>query len=439
MPSPGHDPSGIHLPGAIATRDDAIRAQEEVTVLLLQQMQDLHAAEQYLAAYYVELGSSARRSFRPSRSGRFRGANIVRIQSLRDQTAHQLGEIQDFERRLEHMTRERDRLQAINGHLAADVNLTGAEILDLQTEHIDVERGLEDSEDNRCILEGSLDRVQAELRWAEPKRPQVQDLVARPQSPDPLAQERDRALASTAEAEARVAHIRSELESRQQGHVDIVAWLSRLRAVHNATLSSEETVDALGQRVREIQDQPQAAKQDREDLRLRYQAACRERGTAYRQLSIVASVVGAHSRTRPEEEDPAALLRLLREEPADTSEHPTPRYLSYEDPLGFPPKDVDPHNLPDPVTSTAPKHPRGDSATPDPNSTPPAKRRPAFRDPADLGGGRSLPDPANRGGEIDDDGGQISENHEEDGDLASDEATTSRGLDPAPRGGCRDC
>ncbi|GMF34493.1 unnamed protein product [Phytophthora fragariaefolia] len=84
-----------------------------------------------------------------------------------------------------------------------------------------------------------------------------------------------------------------------------------------------------------------------------------------------------------------------------------------------------------PVTSTAPKRPREDFAAPDPNSTPPSKRRPA---PVDLGGGRSVSDPANRGGEIDDDGGQVSENHEEDGDSVSNEATTRGGTGPSAEG-----
>ncbi|GMF21952.1 unnamed protein product [Phytophthora fragariaefolia] len=142
---------------------------------------------------------------------------------------------------------------------------------------------------------------------------------------------------------------------------------------------------------------------------------------------MVANIAGAPPRTRPEEEDPAALLRLLREDPADTSEHPTPRYLTYGDPLEIPPKDMDPHNLPDPVTSAASKRPREDSTTPDPNSIPPVMRRLASQDSADTKDDHSLPDPANQGGEIDDDGGQISEDREEGGDSASDEATTSGG------------
>ncbi|GMF42338.1 unnamed protein product [Phytophthora fragariaefolia] len=350
----------LSLQDAIATRDDAIRGQEEVAALLLQQTQDLHAAEQYLAAYFVELG-------------RLR----AEVSNLRDPRSRASTGAHDS--RAGSSSSEQD-------HLEAEVDLAGAEILDLQTEYADVERDLEDSEEQRRILEGSLYRVQAALRRAETERPLVQDPVARHQSSNHLAQERDQALASAAEAEVRVAQIRSEVESRQQGHVTTVSELSRLRAVPNATLvdldweiaarassdraaevarmelsdlqgslqSSEETVDALGQRVREIQDQRQAAEQDREDLRLRYEAACRERDAARRQLSIVASVVGAPPRTRPEKEDPAALLRLLREEPADTSEHPTPRYLTYEDPPEIPPKNVDPHNLPDPVTSAAP-------------------------------------------------------------------------------------
>ncbi|GMF37394.1 unnamed protein product [Phytophthora fragariaefolia] len=458
MPSPGHDsswdsqagygsPSGrrqfpaasstgssrpllpsTSLQDALATRDDAIRGQEEVAALLLQQTQDLHAAEQHLAAYYVELGRLRAEVSNLRGQVNLTGVNSARIHGLQDQTAHQLGEIQDLERRLTRMTRERVRLQASNDHLAAEVDLAGAEILDLHTEYADVERDLEDSEEQRRILE---------------------------------------ALASAAEAEARVVQIRSELESRQQSYMDTVSELSRLRAVHNAPLvdldrevtartsldwaaevarmelsdlqgslqSSEETVDALGQRVREIQDQRQAAGQGREDLSLRHQAACRGRDTARRQLSMVASIVGAPSLTRPEEEDPAALLRLLREDPADTSEHPTPRYLTYGDPLEILPKDMNPHNLPDPVTSAAPKRPREDSATPDPNSIPPAKRRLASQDSADMKDDHSLPDPANRGGEIDVDGGHISEDREEGEDSASDEATTSKGeLDPAPRG-----
>ncbi|GMF15656.1 unnamed protein product [Phytophthora fragariaefolia] len=222
------------------------------------------------------------------------------------------------------MTRERNRLQANNDHLATEVDLAGSEILDLQVE-----------------------------------------------------------------AEAKVVQIRSELESRQQSHVDTVSELSRLRAIHSTTLddldreiaacassdraaevarielsdlqvslqSSEETVDALGQRVRDIQEQHQAAEQDRKDLRLHYEDACRERDAARRQLSIVANIVGAPPLTRPEEEDPAAILRLLREESADTSKRPAPRYLTYENPLEAPSKNVDPLNLPDPVPPPRPSVP----------------------------------------------------------------------------------
>ncbi|GMF50518.1 unnamed protein product [Phytophthora fragariaefolia] len=264
------------------------------------------------------------------------------------------------------MTRERDRLQASNDHLAAEVDLTSAEIQDLQNEYADVERDLEDSEEQRRILEASLDRVQAALRRAETERPLVQDQVAQLQSSNPLAQERDRALASAAEAMARVFQIRSELESRQQGHANTVSELSRHRAVHNATL-----VD-LDREIAAVE----VARITLSDLQGSLPSTEETRGTARRQ-SMVAIIVGAPPLTRPEEEDPAALLRLLREDPADTSEHPTPRYLTYEDPLEIPPKDMDPHNLPDPVNSTAPKRPREDSAAPDPNSTPPAKRRPA--------------------------------------------------------------
>ncbi|GMF52781.1 unnamed protein product [Phytophthora fragariaefolia] len=55
--------------------------------------------------------------------------------------------------------------------------------------------------------------------------------------------------------------------------------------------------------------------------------------------------------------------------------------------------------------------------------------------PANLGGGRSVPDPPNQGGDIDDDGGQISEDHEDDGDSASDEAMTSGGTGSSAEGG----
>ncbi|GMF29422.1 unnamed protein product [Phytophthora fragariaefolia] len=89
------------------------------------------------------------------------------------------------------------------------------------------------------------------------------------------------------------------------------------------------------------------------------------------------------------------------------------------------PKNVDPRNPPDPMTSAASKRPREDSSTPDPNSAPPAKRRFASQDPADANDDHSLSDPANRDGEIDDDGDRISEDHEEGGDSVSDEATTS--------------
>ncbi|GMG14899.1 unnamed protein product [Phytophthora fragariaefolia] len=319
MPSPGYDSSWDPQAGY-----GSPSGRQEVAALLLQQTQDLHAVEQHLAAYYVELGRLRAEVSNLRGQVDLTGVNSARIQGLQDQTAHQLGEIQDLERRLMRMTCERDRLQPSNDHLAAEVDLAGAEILDLQTEYADVERDLEDSEEQRRIL---------------------------------------------------VVQIRGELESRQQSYLNIVSELSRLRAVHNATLedldrevaartssdraaevarmelsdlqgslqSSEETVDALGQRVREIQDQLQAAEQDREDLRLRHEAACRERDTARRQLSMVASIVGAPPLTRPEEEDPAALLRLLREDPADTSEHPTPRYLTYGDPLEIPPKDMDPY------------------------------------------------------------------------------------------------
>ncbi|GMG15727.1 unnamed protein product [Phytophthora fragariaefolia] len=237
------------------------------------------------------------------------------------------------------MTRERDRLQASNDHLAAEVDLACAEILDLQTEYADIVRDWEDSEEQRWILG-----------------------------------ERDRALASAAEAEARVVQIRSELESRQQRYMNTVSEFSRLRAVHNATLvdlDREVAARTSSDRVAEVARTQLSELQDREDLRLRHEAACRERDTARRQLSMVASIVGASPRTRPEREGPAALLRLLREDPALTSEHPTPRYLTYGDLLETPPKKVDPHNLRDPMTSAASKRPREDSNTPDPNSESP--------------------------------------------------------------------
>ncbi|GMF38650.1 unnamed protein product [Phytophthora fragariaefolia] len=356
---------------------------------------------------------------------------------LQDQTAYQLGEIQNLEPRLTRMARERDCLQASNDHLAAEMDLAGADILDLLTEYADIERDLEDSEEQRRILESSLDRVQAALQRAEEERPRAPDPVVRPRSPSLLIQERDRALASAAEAEARVVQIRGELESRQQSYMNTVSELSCLRAVHNVTLvdldrevaartssdraaevarmelsdlqgsleSSEETVDALGQRVREIQDQRQAA-----------------------------DIVGASPRPRPEDEDPTALLRPLREDPADTYEHPTPRYLTYGDPLETPPKNVDPHNLPDPMTPAASKRPREDSNTPDPNSAPPAKRRFTSQDPVDAKDDHSLSDPTNQGGEIDDDGGRISEDHEEGGYSVSDEATTRGGAGSGAEG-----
>ncbi|GMF48884.1 unnamed protein product [Phytophthora fragariaefolia] len=191
------------------------------------------------------------------------------------------------------MTRERDRLQASNDYLAVEVDLAGAEILDFKAEFTDAERDLEDSEEQRRILEDSL------------------------------------ALASGDEAEKKVTQIRGDLESRQQGHVDTVAELSRLRVVHNATL-----VDL-----------------DRE-----------------------------------------------RNPSGTSSEEPIPSRHS-----GF----------------SGPRHiqtSRDDSATQNPNSTPPAKRHPASRDTAGLRGEHSTPDPANQGGEVDDDGGHVSEDH--DGEVA---------------------
>ncbi|GMF54649.1 unnamed protein product [Phytophthora fragariaefolia] len=433
------------LQDALATRDDAIRGQEEVAALWLQQTQDLHAAEQHLAAYYVEQGRLRAKVSNLRGQMDLTGVNSARIQGLQDQTAHQLGEIQDLERRLTRMTRERDRLQASNDHLAAEVDLAGAEILDLQTEYADIERDLEDSEEQRRILESSLDRVQAALQRAEAEWPRVPDPVVRPRPPSLLIQERDRALASAAEAEARLSRRRAvhnatlvdlDREVAARTSSDRAAEVARMETsdLQGSLQASEETVDALGQRVREIQDQRQAAEQDREDLRLRQEAACRERDIARRLLSMVASIVGASPRTRPEEEDLAALLRLLREDLADTSEHPTPRYLTYGDPLEIPPKDVDPHKLPDPMTSAASKRPREDSTTPDPNSAPSAKRRFASQDWADAKDDHSLSDPANRGGEIDDDGGRISEDHEEGGDSVSDEATTSGGAGSSAEG-----
>ncbi|GMF34950.1 unnamed protein product [Phytophthora fragariaefolia] len=130
--------------------------------------------------------------------------------------------------------------------------------------------------------------------------------------------------ANTAPCHRAAVQIRGELDSHQQGHVNTVAELNRLHAVPNAALadldqevgasitsnrtaevarmrlsvlrdslqSSEEMVDALGQRVLEIQDRLQAIDQDREDLCLRYEAACRERDVARRQLSIVPTVIG---------------------------------------------------------------------------------------------------------------------------------------------------
>ncbi|GMF39342.1 unnamed protein product [Phytophthora fragariaefolia] len=293
-----------NLQDAFATRDDAIRGQEEVAALLFQQTQGLHAAEQHLAAYHAELGRLHAEMSNLRGQVDLTGVISTRIQGPQDQTAYQLGDIQDLERRLTRMTRERDRLQASNDHLAAEMDLAGTEILDLQTEYADIERDLENSEEQRRILEIA--------------RMELSDL---------------------------------------QGSLQ----------------SFEETVDALGQRVREIQDQRQAAEQDREDLRLRHEAACRERDTARRQLSM------------------------------------TP-----------PPKNVDPYNLPDPS-----KRPREDSNTPDPNSVPLAKRRFASQDSEDTKDDHSLSDPANQGGEIDDDGGRISEDHEVGGDSVSDEATTN--------------
>ncbi|GMF21950.1 unnamed protein product [Phytophthora fragariaefolia] len=176
MPSPGHDsssdwqagygpPSGrrqfpaapstgssrpplpsANLQDALATRDDVIRGQEEVAVLLLQQTQDLHATEQHLATYYAELGRLHAEVSDLRDQVDLTGVNSARIQGLQDQTAHQLGEIQDLEQRLTHMTRERGHLHASNDHMAAEVDLAGAEILDLQTEYADIERDLEDSE-----------------------------------------------------------------------------------------------------------------------------------------------------------------------------------------------------------------------------------------------------------------------------------------------------
>ncbi|GMF62033.1 unnamed protein product [Phytophthora fragariaefolia] len=288
------------------------------------------------------------------------------------------------------MTRERDRLQASNDNLAAKVDLAGAEILNLQAEYADVERDLEDSEEPRRILEGSLDRVQAALQQVEAELYLAQDQVMRPHSTSILAQERDRAIASAVEAEEKVAQIRGELESRQQSHVDTVSELSPIRTVHNATLvdldrevaahatsdraaevarmelsdlpaslqSSEETVDALGQRVREIQEHHQALEKDREDLHLGYEAACHERDVASRKLSIVGTVIGVRPHARPEKEDPAALLRLLRDQLADTLENPDPRYLANRNPLETPPRNPDPVVIPDPVIPVTSKRPR---------------------------------------------------------------------------------
>ncbi|GMF29421.1 unnamed protein product [Phytophthora fragariaefolia] len=128
------------LQDAFATRDYAIRGQEEVAALLLQRTQDLHAAEQHLAAYHAELGRLHAEMSDLCGQVDLTGVNSARIQGLQDQTAHQLGEIQDLERRLTHMARERDRLQASNDHLAAEMDLAGAEILDLQPEYADVEQ-----------------------------------------------------------------------------------------------------------------------------------------------------------------------------------------------------------------------------------------------------------------------------------------------------------
>ncbi|GMF47162.1 unnamed protein product [Phytophthora fragariaefolia] len=298
------------LQDAFATRDDAIWGQEEVAALLLQQTQDLHATEQHLAAYHVELGRLHAEMSDLRGQVDLTGVNSARIQGLQDQTDHQLGEIQDLERRLTRMTRERDRFQASNDHLAAEMDLAGAEILDLQTEYADIERDLEDSEEQRRILESNLDRVQAALQRAEEERPRASDPVDPPAS------------------------------SFKNGTEPSPPRLKRRRAPHSPV----------------------------SDLR-----------------------------------------RSAR-------------------------NSLDPHNLPDPMTSAASKRPREDSNTPDPNSAPPAKRRFTSQDPADAKDDHSLSDPANRGGEIDDDGGRISEDHEEGGDSVSDETTTSGGAGSSAEG-----
>ncbi|GMF59807.1 unnamed protein product [Phytophthora fragariaefolia] len=269
------------------------------------------------------------------------------------------------------------------------VELAGTEIHDLQTEYADVERDLEDSEEQRRILEGSLDHAQAALRQVEAELVLTQDLIVRPQASNTAAQERDQALASATEANRRASQLQEDLEARQRTYNDTVAELNRLRAVHTATLADLDREvagrAASNRSAEEIQDRHRVLEADRDSLQLRYEAACRERDVARRQLSIVATVIGAPSQSHPEE------------------------------------------------NSATPKRPREASGTLGPES-PPSKRRPLPRDTTDSEGRGSARSRAHPDGEIDDDGGRDPEGSDLENLEASEEAATSGGTGSSVEG-----
>ncbi|GMF30408.1 unnamed protein product [Phytophthora fragariaefolia] len=237
---PGPDSSTVHTPpvgtqphlppitlrDAIAARDKATRGQEEVTALLLCQNQDLAHPKLYLTAHYTELSRLQAEGSDLHSHANLAKASFIPIHDLQIQITHHRAGIQDFERHLARMTHDQDHLQASNNHLASKAELAGTEIHDLQREYADMERDLEDSEELRRISEEDLEAYQRTYN----------DTVTE------LNRLRAAHTATPADLDWEVAGRAASNRSAEVARMQLADLLASLQ-------SSEETVDALGQRM----------------------------------------------------------------------------------------------------------------------------------------------------------------------------------------------
>ncbi|EGZ20273.1 hypothetical protein PHYSODRAFT_246064 [Phytophthora sojae] len=426
------DPRGEELRALIASRDAAVRNQEEVAALLLYQTGELDAAQAYIQQQNAEL-SSLRSEVAVRRSRETTSAaGVARALQLQGQVDQQVNKIRDLQRRIEQIERERDRLQENNDHLASEVSLATAEIQQLQDRNIDLDRDLEDANYERDIAEQNMDRAQEELLRVEAEL-QTGDQItsADLQQIATLTQERDRAHTSLAEVTRNLMKAREDLLAHQRMHTEARDKLNRLRATHRATMAnldqavrerdnpeltrlrnlqettvaglaqvcrerdalqgevdqvrsefndlqsnfdaSEQTETAMGRRIQAIESESRLLTQDLIRMSHERDVLQQDISVARWQLTSITTLARARPGAIEEVLDPAYILSLIRIAPPPGSAEQQPAGETSDPAQRDPDPEADPELSPQ-VDSGTSKRDR-DPETPDPEPTPAVKRR----------------------------------------------------------------